>query len=35
MVNISQQKVLVTDKMGMGEIKAGMIKGNLEIPSMT
>ena len=35
MVNISQRKVPVTDKMGMGEIKTGMIKGNLEIPSMT
>ena len=35
MVNISQQKVLVTDKMGMGEMKAGMIRGNLEILSMT
>ena len=35
MVNISQRKVLVMDKMGMGEMKAGMIKGNLEIPNMT
>ena len=35
MVNISQQKVPVTDKMGMGEIKTGMIEGNLEIPNMT
>ena len=35
MVNISQRKVTVMDKMGMGEMKAGMIKGNLEISSMT
>ena len=35
MVNISKRKVLVTDKMGTGEMKAGMIKGNLEIPNMT
>ena len=35
MVNISQRKVPVTDKMGMGEMKVGMIKGNLEIPNLT
>ena len=35
MVNISQQKVLVTDKMGVEKTKARVIKGNLEIPSMT
>ena len=35
MVSISQQKVPVMDKMGMGEMKAGMIRGNLEILSIT
>ena len=35
MVNISQRKAPVMDKMGMGEMKAGMIRGNLEIPNMT
>ena len=35
MVNISQRKVLLTDKMEMGEMKVGMIEGNLEILSMT
>ena len=35
MVNNSQQKVPVMGKMGMGEMKARMMKGNLEILSMT
>ena len=35
MANISQRKVPVTDKMGMGEMKARMIKGNFEITNMT
>ena len=35
MVNISQQKVPVMDKMGMGEMKVKMIKGNFKVPNMT
>ena len=35
MVDISQQKVLVMDKMGMGEMRVGMIGRGLGIPSMT
>ena len=31
MVSISQQKVLVMDKMGMGEMRVEMIKRNLEV----
>ena len=34
MVGISQQRVLVMDKMGMGEIRVGMKRRNLEIPNM-
>ena len=35
MVGISQKRVLVMDKMGMGEMRVGMIKRNLEILNMT
>ena len=35
MVDISQQRVLVMDKMGMGEMRVGMKGRGLGIPSMT
>ena len=35
MVGISQQRVLVMDKMGMGEMRVEMIRRNLEILNMT
>ena len=35
MVSISQQRVLVMDRMGMGEMRVEMIRRNLEILNMT
>ena len=35
MVGISQQRVLVMDKIGMGEMRVGMMRRNLGILNMT
>ena len=35
MVSISQQRVLVMDKMGMGEMRVEMIRRNLKVLNMT
>ena len=35
MVGISQQRVLVMDKVGMGKMRVGMIRRGLGIPNMT